>query len=262
MKALRGGWARAVADGTRLSSWRQLAWQYPEWWVIALSVIAWPLLVMQAHPAPITPSQALAHQGHHHEAPAASGAAIPAWLPELGIWMLMVVAMMLPLVLGAARHAAVRSLWRRRTRAIGGFLVGYLAVWLLAGIPALLLSRALGLNERARLIGAVAIFAIAAVWQLTPLKERLLLSCHRTAPLAPGGWRADRDCLRYGWLIGGFCLGSCWAMMLACALAGHHPLLMIGVGAIGATERYLPRPDQRIFGGLLLGLAVVAVALS
>jgi hypothetical protein len=55
---------------------------------------------------------------------------------------------------------------------------------------------------------AVAVFALvgAAGWQLTPGKRRALYACHRAAPLAAAGWRADRDCVSYGLSIGSSCV--------------------------------------------------------
>ena len=144
---------------------------------------------------------------------------------------------------------ARRSLWYRRDRAIGGFLVSYLGPWLLIGLFASAPAAALSLDGRSYLPALAALgFAVAAAWQLTPIRRRALWSCHRTAPLAPHGWRADRDCIRYGWEIGRSGLVSCWAMM--------------DVGFIGATERYATRPRRPVIAGALAGLALVYATLA
>jgi predicted metal-binding membrane protein len=103
---------------------------------------------------------------------------------------------------------------------------------------------------------------VAAAWQLTPVKQRAVWSCQRTAPLAPRGWRADRDCVRFGWDIGRRCLVSCWAMMLACSLAGHSVPAMTLAGLCGAAERYASRPTQHVIAGVLAGVALLYAILA
>ena len=170
----------------------------------------------------------------------------------------MVLAMMVPLQRFSIRVTATRSLWRRRDRAIGGFLIGYLSPWLLVGGCVAALEVALG---RLPWLGGVG-FGIAAVWQLTPVKARALRACHRSVPLAPRGWRADRDCFRFGWLTGGQCVLSCWALMLACVLAGHSLTAMVCVSIVGVAERYVFRPRQRAIFSPLLGIALVYAILG
>jgi predicted metal-binding membrane protein len=177
-------------------------------------------------------------------------------------WALMVVAMMLPLVLTAIRAASRRSLWQRRDRAIGGFLVGYLGLWLLVGLSASAVASVLRLDDPGSVpqVAAVA-FGVAAAWQNTAVKRRALWSCHRSVPLAPDGWRADRDCVGYGWMIGKHCLLSCWAMMLAGVLTGSLPV-MATVFVLSATERYANRPQQWPISSVLAGLALLYAVLA
>ena len=170
----------------------------------------------------------------------------------------MVMAMMFPMLIGPIRLTAARSLWRRRHRAIVGFLLGYLATWLIFGLVASVVvyqvqdHTSLQTSELAAVV-----FAIALFWQLTATKRRSVLACHRTRPLAPSGWRADRDCLRYGRMIGGWCLVSCGPLMFGCMLAGHGVLAMVGMTAVGCIERSQPRPNQ-----LLLCSIIAAVGLT
>lgn len=206
----------------------RLAWRHPEWWVLALAAGAWVVVIRNA--------------GHHAHAHGAGAA--------LAGWMLMTVAMMLPLVAEHVRLTAERSLWRRRQRAMAGFVLGYLAVWALAGVAVSLVP----LHPDSR-TAAVAL-AIAGVWQLTPWKRRGLVGCHRTMPLAPRGWRADADCVRFGWRVGLRCALSCWALMLACAMMGHSLIAMVGVTGVMWAERHT-RPRRRLFSAVLLGAAVV-----
>jgi predicted metal-binding membrane protein len=254
----------------RWGSWQRLAWRRPEWWTLGLSAIAWVLLIAEAITRPTGRGWS---QPHHHGAgepvigagepvigagePLSLASSLPAWRSGSVQWSLMVVAMMLPLVVPAIRSTARRSLWYRRNRAICGFLVGYVTPWLALGLATWAIVGAIGLEDRhgSRALAAMG-FGVAAAWQVTPVRLRAVWSCHRTAPLAPEGWRAGRDCLRYGWDIGERCVVSCWAMMLACVLAGHSLLSMTCVGVLGAVERYRPRPRQLVLTGVLVGLAV------
>ena len=185
------------------------AWRQPEWWSLAIAATAWVLMI-RAHAS-----------GHAHHVPA------------LTSWILMTLAMMLPMVIDPIRTAAKRSLWRRRHRAMVAFLIGYVGCWILLGLVVLQIPHG-------KWAAAIA-FVVAAVWQFTRAKRRALIACHRTMPLAPRGWRADRDCVRYGILTASSCIVSCWALMLACALSGHALLVTVGATAIGLTERYAPR---------------------
>jgi predicted metal-binding membrane protein len=176
----------------------------------------------------------------------------------MGTWLLMVLAMMVPLVRFGVRVAAARSLWRRRDRAIGGFLIGYLSPWPIAGVGVVALDVTLAGTPGLQPWLTGAGFAVAAGWQLTSFKARALRACHQSIPLAPHGWRADRDCVRFGWLNGTHCLVSCWALMLACVLAGHSLTAMLCATVVGLAERYVVQPRQqgRTFSPLL-GVALV-----
>ena len=210
---------------------RNLAWRYPEWWTVALSSAAWAGLATQAL------------IGEHHHGLLAN------WLH----WMLMVAAMMLPLTLDAVRTTAACSLWARRHRAVLGFHLGYLTPWALAGF--LLATLASQFSERVSWItGAAIAFFIAALWETTHAKLVAAARCHRTMPLSPRGWRADRDCLRYGWHSGLNCSLNCWPFMLACWLSGHSFLVMACTFPFGIAERYR-RSNQRLRAGLLAALA-------
>jgi predicted metal-binding membrane protein len=169
------------------------------------------------------------------------------WIADMVHWLVMVLAMMLPLVIDPIRGVAARSLWPRRHRAVGGFLLGYLSVWLVAGIVISLAIAEVRLDHHLRNLPAVAVaFAVAALWQLTPAKRWAIRACHKTLPIAPCGWRADRDCFRYGLMIGTSCLVSCWALMAACSMAGHSIAAMTFGASAGVAERYFLRPGRGV----------------
>jgi len=175
-----------------------------------------------------------------------------AYVQELLYWLLMVAAMMVAFILNEVRAAAIASLWARRHRAIAGFLLGYFAPWLVLGIVAAALRDGLWSHTNA----AVALaFVVAAIWQRTSMHARALAACHRRLPLAPIGWRADRDCLRFGGTIGIACVWSCWPLMLACTLSGHALVAMIGGVIVTGLERWSFRPRARLVLAGTLALA-------
>jgi predicted metal-binding membrane protein len=167
---------------------------------------------------------------------------------------MMILAMMVPLVLGSIRFTAVRSFWNRRHRAMAGFLTGFLGLWVVAGAIALAGVFLLESAVESRSVAAAG-FLLAAVWQHAPARRRALVACHATTPLTARGRRADLDCIRYGWTIGQHCLVACWALMLGFVLAGHGLALMAGVSALAIVERYARRPHLRATSLALLALA-------
>jgi predicted metal-binding membrane protein len=247
------GVALALAVSRRSFS-RGVAWPHPEWWCLAVSALAWLALVTASAGAGLS---GLPNGSHDHAAPSAGGRVAP-WVAGTLHWSVMVVAMMLPAIVDSIRITAARSVWARRHRAIGGFLVGYLLPWTILGLGTSVLVAELRLDTRLPLPAMAAFgFGVAAAWQLTAVKWRAVRSCHRTAPLAPRGWRADLDCVRYGWAIGGRCVTSCWALMLACLLARHGLVAMTCATVIGAAERYSDKPSKPALFGATAALAVI-----
>lgn len=160
---------------------------------------------------------------------------------ETAAWTVMSVAMMGLAVLPAIRHVAASSLRWRRSRAVVEFTVVYGAVWVAFGVVALAVTSRIGRS----LVLVVVALALAILWQLTQLKQRFLRRCHRAVPLPPTGLRATLGCMRFGWVHGTACLGSCWCLMgvMAAAPGGHAAW-----GAILTTlvlrERVKPKPRQ------------------
>lgn len=247
---LRGG----VRRRPPLTALRERLQWHPEAWPLAVSAGAWVLLIAQSR----APFPALAFCGKPTTAAAtsldlAAPAALAGWL--------MIAAMMLPLIVPPIRYAAFASLWRRRHRAVAGFVIGYSAPWLAAATLPFAITAALSLDLSSSARAAGMALAMAALWQLTGLKRRALSLCHRTIPLRPDGWRADWDCLRFGVIHARACIASCWAMMLAAGLAMDHLAVMAAVTAVAATERYRPRRNQRV-EALLLAVPALACAVG
>lgn len=198
--------------------------------------------------------------GHGGDAVIDSAPEVASLAASLPMWALMAVAMMLPTAMPAVRHVAVNSLYWRRRRAVLEFTVVYLGIW--AVFSVLVLG---GATSRAPANSAFVlplVLAVAALWQLTPLKRRALRACHRPRPLPPYGWRATAGVARFGLGNGGACLASCWAMMLTMAVVGSARLAwMAALTALIAIEKINLKPARtarRV--GLLLATAAIAVA--
>jgi Predicted metal-binding integral membrane protein (DUF2182) len=231
---------------------RRVIWPYPEAWPAALVICAWWLVVLwrpQSHSAGVAPHQHAASTGTNG-------------LPPLIWWVVMVIAMMVPLTLLAARTVAFNSLWRRRHRAVAIFLLTYIMSWV-AVAAVMALARRVGESwsgvawHDAPVAVASALLG-AAAWQLTPWKRRTLRASHRTMPLAPRGWHADRDCVRWGLVTARGCTGSCWPVMLIMTLT-HHIGVMAALTGLSLIDRYSLRPRLAPGAAVLAGLAVVTL---
>jgi predicted metal-binding membrane protein len=163
--------------------------------------------------------------------------------PFLGVWVLMMAAMMLPAVAPVAA-LYLRALRPSRSGRVAGFLGGYLLVWAAAGVPAYLLargaSRLAASQPRTAQVLAVATFAAVAVYQVSPLKRVCLRSCR--SPLGQFLRYAQftgplRD-LRVGVHHGLYCLGCCWALFVALMAVGLMNLVaMAALTGLVALEK-------------------------
>ncbi len=163
------------------------------------------------------------------------------------MWIAMSVAMMIPTVLRPMMRAAQGSAW-----GAWRFVAGFLAVWLVAGVPAFLVMN--GVEWTTSWIAAS--WVLAGAYQLTPLMQRKLTTCRSV--------RFTGDPTRYGARQGVRCVASCWPVMLAVmvtamALPGTVlPLLaLVGVTALLCWEKQ-PRTTARAVASV--GMAMLLVA--
>jgi predicted metal-binding membrane protein len=168
-------------------------------------------------------------------------------------WVAMMAAMMLPAVV------PVVALYRRAVEAgraapLPVFLLGYLLVWSVPGIPVYYAWRELQmpLADGEAWAGRVAAGALlaAAIWQLTPLKAVCLRHCR--SPLSffmqhGRGMKAPRRAFRLGLTHGGFCLGCCWLLMVVLVALGTMNLVWMAVLAgIIFIEKLAPRGEALV----------------
>jgi predicted metal-binding membrane protein len=197
------------------------------------------------------------------------------WSPaELGailaMWLVMMIAMMLPsaapmlLLFAATQRERATS---GRSASIVAFAAGYLLVWAgfsvaAAVTQALLQERMLLASDLAMTsawLGA-AILALAGLYQLTPLKDACLLRCRSPLGFLLSHWRAGAGgALAMGLRHGAFCLGCCWALMALLFVVGVMNLSWVAALAVFVlAEKALTRGAwlSRVSGGALIAWAV------
>jgi predicted metal-binding membrane protein len=169
--------------------------------------------------------------------------------PFVGVWLVMMAAMMLPTVttMGTAFGSPLTQAATSLQHA-----AGYLLLWAVPGVVAYTLSRdtqsLVDHHRQAAATLAVALFATCAVYQFSPWKWQALRSCEcrgatQTSPLAAGA--------RYG----ARCLAVSWsAMSLLFALGFMQPVGMIIIAAALLVER---RAQSRL---VTVSLGVCAMA--
>jgi predicted metal-binding membrane protein len=157
-------------------------------------------------------------------------------------WSLMLVAMMAPAVIAPVLHVRLRSFRRRRTRATALFLAAYGAVWMTAGIILLTMELVAGSFAPQSFWPVATAVTIAIIWQCTPLKQRCLNRCHLHREIRAFGSAADLDTIRFGVTHGFWCVGSCWAIMLAPMLLSHGHVLAMAMVSVLMFGEWLEHP--------------------
>ncbi|HYK31448.1 MAG TPA: DUF2182 domain-containing protein [Streptosporangiaceae bacterium] len=153
--------------------------------------------------------------------------------PEfVGMWTVMMSAMMLPTTISAAPNNSSGHSMSRYAAGLIAFSVGYIAVWAAVGLPAFVLAwwggRLVAAHPAGAIAAAVGLFAVCGTYQLSPIKMRALRRCHvaeaqndlpgtsiNGVPMARG-IRYGRTCVRCSWalmaLLIAFGVMQLWAM--------------------------------------------------
>jgi predicted metal-binding membrane protein len=193
----------------------------------------------------------------------------------LGIWVVMMAAMMFPSV---APTIALYSKMTRQRSPLSPLLFagGYLATWAGAGLVAFALAAILervpgdlfAWERAGRGIAGVTL-VVAAVYELTPLKDVCLGKCRSPLGFLLGSWRdGPWGALRMGAKNGAWCVGCCWALMASLfALGVMSVVWMAVVAGLIAVEKTLPWRRVATYGtaalllvlGLLLFVAPDAI---
>jgi predicted metal-binding membrane protein len=223
--------------------------------VAALAAAAWAVTVMLAR-----------KMGN---GPGTMGLALA---PFLGLWAVMMAAMMLPSV------APVAVLW---TRLIGGasagagrlgrmsaFLSGYLLVWAALGTVAFAALAGAGRLLTASPVAAkwlgAAIFVTAGIYQLTPWKDWCLRRCRSPigALMYYLGFKGRSRDVRVGLHHGATCAGCCWGLMIVLIAVGVMNVAVTAALAVVILAEKLWRygkPFSQAVGVVLVVIGVLAI---
>ena len=192
---------------------------------------------------------------------------LPGFLLMLGMWSVMMVAMMVPSATPMVLTFAQVNR-RRRERAApfvptAVFLAGYLVVWTAFSVAAttaqfwLQQARLLSMElESTSTVFAACLLLGAGVFQWTPWKRQCLAHCAGPLSFLTTSWRDGRGgALVMGLHHGFYCLGCCWAVMALLFAAGVMNLLWVaGLSLFVLLEKMMPRYVSRA-GGVAMAVA-------
>jgi predicted metal-binding membrane protein len=197
-----------------------------------------------------------------------TGLGVLAWF--VGIWVVMMAAMMFPSV------APTVALYSRMTKSRSPvapllFTSGYLVAWTSVGVFAFAVATAggrisgdlLAWDRAGRWIAGTTLI-VAAVYELTPLKDVCLGKCRSPLGFLLGSWRNGRSgALKMGARHGAWCIGCCWALMASLfALGVMSVVWMAVVAGLIAFEKLVPSRRAATYGTatILFVLGVLLVA--
>jgi predicted metal-binding membrane protein len=243
----------AATRPVQILSLRQLA--VPWIAVAALAAAAWAVTVVLAR-----------EMGN---GPGTMGLALA---PFLGLWVVMMAAMMLPSV------APVAVLWTRlisgvsagfgRVARLGMFLSGYLLTWAVIGAVAFAAlagtGRLLTASPTAAKWLGVAIFLAAGIYQLTPWKDWCLRRCRSPigALMYYTGFKGRSRDVRVGLHHGATCAGCCWGLMIVLIAVGvMNVAAMAALAAVIFAEKLwrYGKPFGQAIGVVLVAVGVLAI---
>ncbi len=186
----------------------------------------------------------------------------------LGVWVVMMAAMMFPSVVPTV---ALYSRMSKKSRLMPlVFTSGYLATWAGAGVIAFMIG-ALGNHvlggdlawEQAGRPIAGATLIVAAAYELTPLKDVCLGKCRSPLGTLLRSWRDGwSGAFRMGTKNGAWCVGCCWALMASLfALGVMSVTWMAIVAGLIAMEKILPWRRAATYGTALVLLVLGVLVL-
>ncbi|HXX84415.1 MAG TPA: DUF2182 domain-containing protein [Casimicrobiaceae bacterium] len=224
--------------------------------VVCLAALAWGMLALWS----VSPyARYLAHDGWLDAAwleaicrVVPQGGVVVSALIYALVWLLMIVAMMLPTTLPLL--GVFRSVTSGRPEAgslFGLVVLGYAAAWAGFGLMAHVADSAIHLAAASLpwlvvhgwAVGA-AVLALAGAFQFSSLKYRCLERCRTPFGFVNARWHGQspgREAFRIGFDHGLFCVGCCWALMLVMFVVGMGNLgWMLVLAAVMAAEKNLP----------------------
>jgi predicted metal-binding membrane protein len=215
-------------------------------WILAATALAWLLVVQQA-------------QGMQ-ASPGTMGLGSAAFL---GLWVVMMAAMMLPSV--APLGAMLAGDAPGRSGRLTGLVCGYLAAWSGFGVVTLALSatssRLADSGDGLAVWVGAAVLVAAGLYQFTPPKEMCLSACRSPLRIVlhVRAYRGPLRHVRAGIHHGLYCVGCCWALMVALLALGLMDLRWMVAFAVGVTLEKVWRHGERLSYAIGIGLIVLGL---
>jgi predicted metal-binding membrane protein len=188
----------------------------------------------------------------------------------IGVWVLMMAAMMLPSVAPMALTFA-RVTGERSKKGQAAFvptwifILGYFAAWTAFGLAAYAIDHFvrsldiawLALDREGPMVTGVAI-AAAGIYQLTPFKRACLVHWRSPLDFFLESWReGPGGALLMGLHHGLYCVGCCWGLMLVLFALGVMSLFWMAVIAVLIFSEKVLHVGPRL--APVIGAALIAV---
>ena len=194
----------------------------------------------------------------------------------LAMWIAMTFAMMLPTAAGMiVTYAQIADTAARKGEPAVSPLIltaGYVGVWLGFALAATVLQAAL---TRVALLDSAmasasplfsgAVFIGAGAYQFTALKHACVTRCQRPFPFFFANWSTEpRGIFRLGVRQGLYCVGCCWAAMLAMFAVGvMNVVWMVALGLVMTLEKMMVTTRfSHAVGAVFVAIGVAFIAVS
>ncbi len=243
-----------------LERWRRRENLLPGLALIALAASGWAYVAYQA--------ASTGNMGSAMDSMAMGGTAGAALF--LWGWTAMMVAMMvpatLPLVLLYRIFASKRFSPARARIGAAILLVGYVAVWAMAGLPVYVYNALFSAAGSLAAVVPALLLIIGGAYQFTPLKRFCHARCSSPLFFLMQNWRPGATgALRLGVLHGVDCLGCCAGLMVGLVALGMMNLAwMLTAAVIIFAEKTIPGSHRiaRPLGILMIVGGVVLLGVS
>ena len=164
----------------------------------------------------------------------------------LSVWAVMMVAMMVPATLPLI--LLYRTIARNRLGQVGAhvgmvtLLVGYVAVWIAAGLPVYAYNAYVGTAGSLAAVLPALLLIVGGVYQFMPLKRICHARCSSPLFFLIQNWRSGAvGALRLGTIHGVDCLGCCAGLMVGLVALGMMNLAwMLTAAVIIFAEKAIP----------------------
>jgi predicted metal-binding membrane protein len=198
--------------------------------------------------------------GGMESAPGTMGLSAAAFL---GLWTVMMAAMMLPGMapIGALYAGEGPGTTARAAGLVTGYLIAWTAFGLLALVASIAAARLADRSDSAAAWVAGVLLVAAGAYQLSPLKDRCLAVCRSPLHLLmrAGAYRGPLRHVRAGLHHGAYCVGCCWSLMLALLVLGVMDLRWMAAFTAAIVLEKVWRHGRKV--ALAMGVALVVLGL-